>query len=128
MELLRITKRGGRVWFTQPNLNATGRHVFGKYWRGFEAPRHLCLFDTKAFMVYLKDAGFTDVKLLTPQPCAVDYFRTSLLMTEGTVPRHDAVPAGWNSRWLNRARKADIEAVRAPENGESLTVVASRPS
>ena len=34
---------GGMVFIEAPNAQATGLDLFGKYWRGLEAPRHLAI-------------------------------------------------------------------------------------
>ena len=126
-ELFSLLRPGGRIWFTQPNLDSFGFELFGKYWRGLEAPRHLNLFGADALMRFLQVAGFENVRLLPPHRCAVDYYKSSVSMQEGKVPGPHPAPSGWNSSWQRRADRADKEAVRSPARGESLTVVATKP-
>jgi 2-polyprenyl-3-methyl-5-hydroxy-6-metoxy-1,4-benzoquinol methylase len=127
-EILRLLKPGGRIWLTQPNLDAAGRGLFGEYWRGLEAPRHLCLFDAETLAQILRRAGFEKIEVLPPPPDADFYFRQSLAMSEGNVPRAETDPVGWNSSWRQRAHEADKAARRRPQIAESLTIIAWKPA
>jgi SAM-dependent methyltransferase len=53
-----ILKPGGRLWVETPNIESAGHAVFGKSWRGLEAPRHLCIFNFRTLSKLLVDAGF----------------------------------------------------------------------
>ncbi len=125
-ELFALLRPGGRIWFTQPNLDSFGLERFGKYWRGLEAPRHLSLFGVQPFIRFLQNAGFTDVRLLPPQRCAVDYYKSSLSMQEGKIPDAQITPAGWNARWKKQANLADSTSSRSPKRGESLTIIGTK--
>jgi SAM-dependent methyltransferase len=127
VELLRLLKPGGRVWFSQPNLDAEGRSLFGRFWRGWETPRHLSLFGPEAFVGFLKSAGFVDVRRLPPKPDAQLYFSASLTMQHGRIPQFGVRPDSWSPRWDQLVVQANRRAMRRPQNAENITVVASRP-
>ena len=126
-ELLRLLKPGGRIWFRQPNLGASGLNIFGKFWRGLEAPRHLCLMDIDGLTTMLRRVGFTEVELRAPIPHAESYFKQSVAISEGMIPRYDIASPGWDASWIRRAVAADRAARKTPAVAESLTVVARRP-
>lgn len=48
---------GGKVFIETPNALAEGLAVFGRYWRGLEAPRHLSLPSHKGLEIALEKAG-----------------------------------------------------------------------
>jgi SAM-dependent methyltransferase len=124
-EIWRLLRPGGRLWLTQPNLGAPGAAIFGRFWRGYEAPRHLVLWEPDDLMALLTQCGFTDVGMLPTDPTMHDlYYRESELQRRGFVP--------------GRAQQRDYEAAAAlaastpratsREQGESLTLVGFRPA
>ncbi len=52
-------KPGGTLFIEVPNADATGLAIFGKNWRGLEAPRHFSLPSRAATISALQKAGFT---------------------------------------------------------------------
>ncbi len=125
--LWEVLKPGGRIWITQPNLGAAGIAEFGKYWRGFEAPRHLTLFDLKGLKRLLQCCGFINFQVREPAAVAEFYFRQSLSQRAGVDPIRAGPPPGWNRAWKLKVEKADARARQNPNIGESLTVVAWKP-
>lgn len=57
-ECLRILKPGGRLILTTPNVDSMGAVEFGRYWRGWEPPRHLHLFSVAALQRLVQQSGF----------------------------------------------------------------------
>lgn len=51
-------KPGGSVYIEVPNAGASLLAIFGRYWRGLEAPRHFALPSTAALIAALERAGF----------------------------------------------------------------------
>lgn len=58
----RLLKPGGVLWIDTPNIQSVGHRVFGKAWRGLEAPRHLQIFSRPALMVLLEQIGFSAIE------------------------------------------------------------------
>lgn len=56
--LLRWLKPDGTLFVEVPNADATGLSIFGRYWRGLEAPRHFSLPSQAALATALQRAGF----------------------------------------------------------------------
>lgn len=56
----------GLLVFTTPNLDSFDAKLFGKYWIGYELPRHFYVFSMKTISYLLDAAGFTllDTKCL----------------------------------------------------------------
>jgi hypothetical protein len=42
-----LLNRGGRIWISLPNLQASGLTRYGENWRGLEAPRHLAFIEPR---------------------------------------------------------------------------------
>jgi 2-polyprenyl-3-methyl-5-hydroxy-6-metoxy-1,4-benzoquinol methylase len=61
----RILKPGGRLWIETPNINSAGHALFGRAWRGLEAPRHIAIFSHRALVDAVMKAGFV-ITHLTP--------------------------------------------------------------
>jgi SAM-dependent methyltransferase len=126
-EILRLLRPGGRVWLSQPNLDAIGLSLFGEFWRGLETPRHLCLYARKSLTRLLGEAGFIDIEMLPAEAVAESYFRQSLAMQQGLNPQETPAPPGWEPGGKKQARAANKAASRTAERGESLAMVAKRP-
>ncbi len=56
--LFGFLKPGGSLFVEVPNAEATGYEIFGRYWRGLEAPRHFALPTRAALLSALENAGF----------------------------------------------------------------------
>lgn len=57
-EAWRILKPGGELSIVTPNIESNGRDRWGAFWRGFEAPRHLTIFTSRALGRLATDVGF----------------------------------------------------------------------
>lgn len=125
IEIRRILRVGGRLWITQPNVDAFGHEIFGPAWRGLEPPRHLVLLSIKALRRILEDLCFTDIRLMPPPASATSYFQRSLAIQNG-LDQDDV--SQWSREWGQRAVEADAQATINPERAESMTFVATRLS
>ena len=124
-EVFRLLQPGGRLWINQPNLGALGEAQFGRYWRGYEAPRHLTLWAASDLAALLERIGFVDVAIESGGFGAhFYYFRESELQRMGHLPGQapkDALEAAGAE--AVRLRPADeIPA----EHSECLTIHAYR--
>jgi len=64
-ECYRLLKPSGKLVIVTPNINSLGHRLFGKAWRGLEAPRHLYIFSPKALKICIEQANFHILKLRT---------------------------------------------------------------
>jgi SAM-dependent methyltransferase len=128
-EIFHLLRPGGRLWLSQPNLDSIGFSTFGEFWRGLEAPRHLCLHNRTSLTRLLKEAGFADVQFVpaTTEMETTYYFQQSLAMKHLLNPQQTAIPPDWDSQWRKRVREANKVARRTPQRSESLTMTARRP-
>jgi SAM-dependent methyltransferase len=58
LEIRRILKPDGVLIFRVPLLDAWDRRLFGRYWAGWDAPRHLTLFSEHTLDLMLARTGF----------------------------------------------------------------------
>lgn len=54
-----LLKPGGNLVFSIPNLTSFDRYLFGKYWIGWDTPRHFNLFTNETLQELFKITGFT---------------------------------------------------------------------
>jgi ubiquinone/menaquinone biosynthesis C-methylase UbiE len=57
-EAARLLRPGGLLVMSTPNLDSWDRRLFGKYWIGYELPRHLYLFNRRNAIPLLARQGF----------------------------------------------------------------------
>lgn len=57
-----LLRAGGQLYVETPNIDALGHSLFGRSWRGLEAPRHLVLFTRASLTRLLRETGFTHIR------------------------------------------------------------------
>lgn len=102
---------GGMVFIEAPNAQATGLDLFGKYWRGLEAPRHLAIPTIAGLEAILARAGLQITHRAVRRSVRPWMWDESL----------QAMPESVRQKTLLAARNAPKLAA---ENAEFLTVVA----
>ena len=60
--LARLLRPGGVLVINYPNLNAIDRRLFGRFWCGYELPRHLYLFPDQLLDEVLAEHGLHEVE------------------------------------------------------------------
>ncbi len=107
--------RPGKTLFIEvPNADATGLEIFGRYWRGLEAPRHFALPSRRGLVNALFEAGFLEVKQYISRTARRGIWDLSL----------DKCPAEDTSQLKSAMIAAPPET---EDNTEFLTFVARRP-
>ncbi|MBV5330562.1 MAG: class I SAM-dependent methyltransferase [Chlorobium sp.] len=63
--LVRLLKNNGKLILTTPNSESLCAKLFGRYWRGLEAPRHFNVFTTKSLESLLDQVGLEVIEIST---------------------------------------------------------------
>lgn len=101
-ECHRVLKPGRRIMLRTPNFDSLTRREFGPFWRGVEAPRHLCLFNRGSLQRALSAAGFRVVRATTIESATRYYVQQSMKIREAQgVDDEGARSAGWTTRRYN---------------------------
>ena len=64
-EVHRILKPSGWLIATLPNSDALERHIFGKYWLGWDIPRHYRTFNPKNIKAFLSTRNFHNIHVFS---------------------------------------------------------------
>lgn len=86
-ECRRVLKPGGELIVVTPNINSLGQYVFGKYWRGYEVPRHFFLFLPKTLKACAEQSGLIVKELKTSASIARWMWNASrIIKRDGKLP------------------------------------------
>jgi len=56
-----LLKRGGWLFFSVPNCESLGGKIFGRFWSGWDLPRHLYVFPESILHEILESVGFHNI-------------------------------------------------------------------
>jgi 2-polyprenyl-3-methyl-5-hydroxy-6-metoxy-1,4-benzoquinol methylase len=108
-----MLKPGGTLFIEAPNASAAGLTIFGRYWRGLEAPRHLNLPAMAGIQLALDNAGLRLAKHVIRRSVRAWIWEESL----------NAVPAAERSHFTDLCSQAPVETLA---NAELITLVATK--
>jgi predicted SAM-dependent methyltransferase len=73
----RLLKPGGFLFIVLPDLKNLDRHLFGRFWVGWDAPRHIAIYSSTALKQMLFQNGF-ELCAVHPSSYTGDYFLLNL--------------------------------------------------
>lgn len=84
-------KPGGILYIDTPNIEGPGASIFGKNWRGIEAPRHLVLFSDFGLRTVLEGVGFKRIAFFSRKDVRKNIALKSYRMKKGLSPYDESV-------------------------------------
>jgi SAM-dependent methyltransferase len=122
----RISKPGGTIAISTPNLNSIGHSLFGANWLALDPPRHLVLFTPASLRKALQIAGFRSPPQPGPVLVAAEVFRRSVHIQRGSDPMtgEPGLPLTARLRTLWLVSKANRATRANPELSEELVFLA----
>ena len=71
-KILSWLKPGGIFTLTLPNIDSLEARIFGRYWFGIDAPRHLWHFSPRSLCAMASSVGFEPVEIATTRSCYIE--------------------------------------------------------
>jgi 2-polyprenyl-3-methyl-5-hydroxy-6-metoxy-1,4-benzoquinol methylase len=125
-ECYRIIRPGGRIMIRTPNYDSLTRKKFGMYWRGLEAPRHLCLFNADNLKYVVESVGFRVVKHASSDKGTAFYMNSSQTFQQKATNADTANTTGQVQITLAKLR-IQLLAAFGQKTGDVLHLEAIRP-
>jgi 2-polyprenyl-3-methyl-5-hydroxy-6-metoxy-1,4-benzoquinol methylase len=124
----KLLKPDGRIWLSTPNPQGLGIKVFGRFWRGLEPSRHLCVPSQRQLMRMLVEAGYDNIRLLRRGSHGKTIVKESVAVAKLEAKSGARVPS--LLRWLAWPVRgfASTFGALVPALGEETLVVARRGS
>jgi 2-polyprenyl-3-methyl-5-hydroxy-6-metoxy-1,4-benzoquinol methylase len=129
LECARVLRPGGHLWVETPNIESIGYNLYGRFWRGFDTPRHLILFNHESLQLALRRAGLINIRVLPARDVTQWIFMQSAAMRNGSLVGlgEQSLPAEQEQRVWREIDDANRKLRRSPEMSEFITVAANRP-
>jgi 2-polyprenyl-3-methyl-5-hydroxy-6-metoxy-1,4-benzoquinol methylase len=130
-EVLRLLKPGGKIVLTTPNVASHARALCGRFWRGWEPPRHLHLFSRDTLGRLLHSCGYELDHVSTYSvDSAIGYHASRLqrLRIESGRPAGalDIVASYW---WAHRMERKELRLLKRDDDaGQGLYAMARKPA
>lgn len=91
VQMRNLLAPGGVIFIAVPNFTSKDARVYGKYWAGYDVPRHLYHFSPKAMEMLLKQHGLKIEKML---PMWFDSFYVDMLSSKYISGKVNYISAG----------------------------------
>lgn len=118
----RLLRAGGTLYIDTPNIDSTGHRIFGRSWRGLEAPRHLVMFNWAGLRSALARIGFVTIKRVARPGVYGGLAAQSQAIRDGRAAALAIDERSGASRLADRLRE-----IIAREQSEFVTFVATKP-
>lgn len=128
-ECMRILKPGGKLVIVTPNVEGSAAALFGRFWRGWEPPRHLYLFSAQTLASFLHRAGFSISECRTSAAGAAVIYRVSRTNQKKISGSVSFMYRLWLIIWSYRQELAEFKAQKAGHHAaQNLLACAVKPS
>lgn len=125
-ECLRILKPGGKLIMTTPNCNSMGALAFGRFWRGWEAPRHLHIFTVKNLAELTQQQGFDILEARTCSAGSAVVYRVSATLQDD-APRSLVAQLRLLIWGYQQERAEHFAQITHPHSGQNVLIRAVKP-
>lgn len=126
-EAFRVLKPGiGRLVIITPNIASEMRTRWGRFWRGFEAPRHLTIFSVTALQAALSAAGF-EVEVARTSARSSAWIEAVSSAASGSLGPAASI-VGRLKVTERRFREQDRLIASGMHVGDEIVVIARKPS
>lgn len=127
-ECMRLLKPGGRLVVTTPNVAGAAATLFGRFWRGWEPPRHLHLFSVGSLRNILLKSGFDIGELRTTSAGAAGIYLVSGINRQEEDSQASLMFRLGLIFWSYRQELAEFKAQNAGQPaGQNLLACAIKP-
>lgn len=128
VECMRLLKPGGRLVVVTPNVESVAATLFGRFWRGWEPPRHLHLFSVKTLNNFLLRIGFDTSEIRTSSAGAAVVYRVSRANQRKADGPASFIFRLWLIIWSYQKELAEFKEQRAGHHvGQNLLACAIKP-
>jgi SAM-dependent methyltransferase len=121
--LFNLLRPGGGIFLETPNIESVGHSIYGRDWRGLEAPRHLVIFNRESLTNALSRSGFEDIRMHPRMDTFPTTWLESRRMAAGVGPMGPEPAVAKQSTPSLRHKLRAISGPRA----EFLTATAMKP-
>jgi 2-polyprenyl-3-methyl-5-hydroxy-6-metoxy-1,4-benzoquinol methylase len=116
-----LLRPGGQLYVETPNIEALSHGIFGRAWRGLEAPRHLVLFNRRSLIRLLREVGFESIRQ-RPAPSQLNFIiAASRELSELEPVARSTAVSNASERWLR------FRSRFTRKRTDFLTLTCSRP-
>jgi len=127
-ECLRLLKPGGLLVLVTPNIASTAASEMGRFWRGWEPPRHLHLFSVASLTNLVQGRGFEIVEARSLATGSAAVHRVSCLNRMKETGKQTVFAQIRLLVWSYRMEMREHRALATlPDSGEDVLVRARKP-